>query len=808
VWNDVRYGLRALFKNPTFAVAAVLILAFGIGANTAVFSIVRAVMLRPLPYHDPDRLVFIANAPRPGSHLHAMDASRIEAYKSSKSFDGIALLRLWSELGVQVDLLRPDGSERLIGSVVTPNFFELLGVRTALGRTFQGADVNEGPFVILSHALWRTRFGADPDIIGRSVRLAELHDSRAQPPFTIIGVLPEQYRLQSPKDSDIYLVRSWSELVKSGAIEVGMIARLRPNVAPAQVSAEFTAIEKDVIRARTNWPEKIRNDRLGQANVVAETLAEHMNGQVRSGMVLIAAVAGLFLLMACVNIGLLLLARTVGRTSELALRVSLGGSRSRILQQLMTEGITLAAVGGVVGVLAASMTLPLIRSLLPPNIPRVDEISLDASVLAFAFLATTMTGLVCGLAPSWIATRRDLLDTIRRSSMTASSDKKVSFVRNSVVGFQVAMVLVLVVSAGLLLQSFWRLQNVDVGFNAEGVITLEMRLLDPKFRQPESRAAFQQEVMSRVRAIPGVMQASMTTAVPMRGTDFSGNLGQRNGPAKSGNMRSVDPDYFDVMNIPLKAGRSFTAADTTESHRVMIVSESYGRAHFGAESPLGKLLVNNKVDIEIVGVVGDVRSEAVATEARPAFYFPRSQEPSELMCLVVMPRSGEVGDVAAALRAAVKAVDPDQPVQGITTIDQIVEASTADRRFYAVATGSFATVGLVLATVGLFGVVSRSVSERRREFAIRAAMGADPSHIVRLVLRLGLLPALLGALAGLGMAYLGSRLLRSFVFQVTTTDPWTYIAAALMIVVVAVGASLVPALGAMRVAPMAVLKSE
>jgi putative ABC transport system permease protein len=476
---------------------------------------------------------------------------------------------------------------------------------------------------------------------------------------------------------------------------------------------------------------------------------------------------------------------------------------------LLVEGLTIAAVGGVSAVAFAAAIQPVIRGLMPPIVPRADQIAIDPVVLAFALAITLVTAVVCGLTPAVLILRRDLLAAVRRSGITTTADRGVAFWRRFVMAVQVAVVLFLLVGAGLLLHSFWRIQNVPLGFDAADVITMEVRLLSARYRQAANLAAFQEALVARVRAIPGVALAGLTTAVPMRGTDYFMRLGPRGGAEKNGHMRSVDPDYFRIMGIPIQRGRGFLPTDVSGGQPVVVVSEAFARQFFGEADPLGRTIaVDEQQDTTIVGVVGDTRYAGVTSNPSPAFYVPRAQRPNELMCVIVQPQPGASEAVAAALRSVVQEIDPEQPAEGITTIGQIVSQSTADRRFYAIATGAFAAVALLLAVAGLFGVVSRSVSERRRELAIRTALGADPNALLRLVVGYGLVPVAAGTLAGLTGAFAAARLLESLLFQVTPADPLTYVGSAIVVLAMAALACVVPAARALRVPPMLVLKGN
>ena len=808
--GDLRHAIRVLRRRPGFTICTILLLALGIGANAAVFSVVHAVLLRPLPYAEPDRLVFVWGGleTRPGNFHTILTGNDAEAIKTkATTLKSFALLRSWqNDLHTQVDLATSDGAERLRGVGVTPNFFEVLGARATRGRMFSSADTAE-PVVVISDGLWRRRFGADPAIAGRTVMLTAGRAKRATSPYTIVGVVAPDFRFSYPRDTEIYLLMPWASIRPIGAVEFQMVARLKPPVTVDQAQAELNIIAKDQVRASYRRNRAAPEAEVQKAGMLVEPVADHLQAEARSGVLLLAAVASLVLLIACVNLGMLLLSRAVDRRGELGLRAALGAGAGRIVGQLTMESAVLSLAGGVVGLATVAVAMPAIRALMPPIVPRVDQIGVDPMVLAFAGALMLITTAVCGVGPAWIVLRRDLLDEVRRAPASSTGDRAILLSRRLIVSVQVAVVVVLLVGSSLLLRSFWRLQQIDLGYAAGDVVTMEMRLLGAKFREPGRIASFQENLLARVRAVPGVARAGLTTAVPMRGVDFVWSAGPRGGPNHAGNMRSVDPAYFHVMQLPLKAGRFLDSRDTATSEPVTVVSESYGRLHFGSASPLGRILSLDH-DVRIVGVVGDVRYADVTRDPYPAFYLPNAQHPVELICLVVEPQPGARAAVVSGLRAAVQAADPDQPVEGLTTIRQLVSQSTADRRFYAVTTGAFASVALLLAIAGIFGVVSRTVSERRRELAIRIALGAEPRRLVRLVYGYGLLPAAAGTVAGLATAYAGSRFLQGFLFQIAPTDAATFAGAAATVLAVTALACYLPARRTLRVQPMAVLKSD
>ena len=810
--SDLREAIRTLRRRPSFTLAAILLLALGIGGNTAVFSIVHGVVLRPLPYTDPDRLVYLWGGSNtdPGNRHSIVTGSHVHEVARHNTFlESYAVIMAWdTTINGRVDLVRGDGTDRLRGAFVTPNLFELLGVTAAMGRTFASDDDEAAPVAVISHQLWQRRFGGSSDALGAQVRLAPGWAPRDQPPFTIVGVLPESVQFTYPRETEIYLLLPWSRIKPGRALEYTMLGRLREGVAPPRAEAELVALYRNVRRGYSNIPDSYMPKFLAETTAMVEPLHTHVAAEVRPGLMLLIGVAALVLLIACVNLGLLTMARTVDRTSELAVRAALGGGPFRIARLLLAESLVLSILGGAAGLGLAAAGLPLATRLLPALVPRADQISLDMTVLAFATAITVTTAILCSLAPVALVIRRDLLESIRRSGVTATGTRAANAWRGAIVGVQVAVVLVLMIGSGLLLHSFWKIQQVELGFDAGDLLTMETRLHNPKYKTSAQVAAFERALLDHVRALPGVQDATLTTAVPMRGVDFLSVVGPPSGKPKPGHMRSVGPEYFRMLSIPLREGRVFMEQDSATSPPVMVVSESYGRLHFGSESPVGRKIVIREAHIEIVGVVGDVRYAEVTRNAAPAFYRPRAQAPVELICLLVKPQPGMQASVAERLRDAVRTIDPEQPAEGLTAVATVVAESTADRRFYAFATVAFASIALLLALAGLFGVVSRSVTERRRELAIRAAIGAAGAQLFRLVLSYGMVPAILGVIAGLSVSAAGSRFLAAFLFEIRATDPATYAAAAAFVLAVAIGACLPPAFGALRTPPMAALRTE
>ncbi len=806
--EDLSHASRVLRRRPGYALAAILTLALGIGANTAIFAVVRSVLLRPLPYSEPDRLVMIWSERKSDTVLRRGIATPLEVTQwraRSKSLSDLAVLELWStDPGARMDFAGDQGAERLRGSYASPNFFDVLGVRATLGRTFADSDTasGAGDVVVLSDGLWQRRFGADRNVVGRSIELTLGRRDRRVRRFTVIGVLPPRFRFTYPKDTELWTPRSWREVAAGpkSAMMYTVIARLRDGVSPAQAHGEMAAVNEAMAR---DLPDV---SYLSSQSIALEPVQDYAVGQVRPAMLLLVAVTVFLLGIACINVANLLLARTIERSRELAVRAALGAGRARLVRQLLAEGVVLAGAGGALGVVFAAMLQPVLRATLPSTMPRADEIGIDGVTLLWAFGLAALTSVAAGLAPSWRRTP-NLQAALKQGGATVTGDVHASRWRRALIATQVAAVVVLLSGGGLLLHSFWNLQRVDLGFDGSRVLTMEMRLMGAQYRDDARLRMFQEATLEHVRAVPGVTQASMTSSVPFRGVDWMRRLTVDGRPgAYFVNEREVDPDYFSVMRIPLRAGRVFDRSDTASSTPVAIVSEALARAMFPGESALGRL-IDREPKLQIVGVVGDVRQKRVDEAAVPAYYTARTQQPSELICLVARTTPGATG-VAAAVRAAVASVDPNQPVEGITTLDQIVSESIADRRFYAAATTAFSVVALLLAVVGLYGIVSRGVTERLRELGIRIVLGAARGDLIGLVVRQGLLPVAVGLGLGTVAALWTSRLLRAFLFDVTTVDPVTYVAVPAVVVLVSAIACYIPARRASDIDPIIALREE
>ena len=799
--QDARFAVRVLRRSPGFALTAIVTLALGIGANTAVFSLVRAVLLRPLPYHEPDRLVSVASgSTRAGARspvrglLTGDDVLDFRA--KATTIQGLAAAYIWSlELSSPVDILLPDGAERLRGGLVTPNFFETLGVAASTGRTFNPRDQEGELLAVISDGYWRRRFSSDPHVVGRTVDLL-LIGRREQAPrrFTIVGVLPPRFRFSYPRETEVWAMLPWSGVVARGAIEYDAIARLRPGATPGHAAAELTELRKQ------RW-----NGRGGAALVA--TLPELASADARPGVLLLTAVAAVVLLIACVNVVLLLLARVTERGPEVAVRTALGAGWFRVGRQLVVETGVLVGIGGTTGVALAFGLQPILRALVPAAVTRGDELGVDVEVLVFAAALCVVLTFVCGIAPLWHLSPRSVHERLKQSGRQASATRHVALWRRGVVTLQVAVVFVLLVGGSLLLHSFWRLRHVDLGHGGGDLLTMEINAYGPAGRDRVRIAAFERALLERVRALPGVADASATTSIPFRGVDYLRVVSPVGGRESAANERCVEARYFEVMRIPVVAGRAFNDSDTASSQPVAIVSQSYGRLAFEGRNPLGERLDLDETKPVIVGVVGDVRHKSVKEPPAPAFYLPRTQDVNVVICLVVRTRIDPTA-TAAAIRTVVHALSPAQPVERITTLGGIVDETTAGDRFYAVTTGGFGGIGLLLAVAGLVGVVRRSVTERTRELAIRNALGADGRLLVRQTVTQELRPVLAGTLLGLIGAFWLSRLLQRFLFEVSPLDPWAYAVASLLLVAAALVGCYIPARRITRIDPATALRAE
>lgn len=814
---DVRHTLRVVRRSPAYFGGILAVLALGIGANGAVFSILHAVLLRPLPYKDPAGIVMLwertsvvdsqlTRSQRIEMQHRVLTSAAVIAWREQTRdvFADLAAMRSGSgNTDAQFDLELADRTERLQGAHVTPNFFEVLGTTAEHGRLFTAADEAAGtPLVVISHGLWQRAYGADPSVVGRSITLSGGRP-RSSRTYVLAGVLQKDFRFTYPNVTDVYALESWPELARypAGGIAFWTVARLKPGVTLGAAQARASTLRDPGDAAMpAGAPRK--------SFTHAESIREWVVGNARPSLLLLGGVAVLLLLITCATVANAMFVRFSAIRRELAVRAALGAHTSRLRRALATQGALIAVCGTIVGTALALAISPLLRSLVPASFPRGDEIGVSLWVLAFAAGAATVTMLLATMAPAWRMSRMSPSTSLRRTSGATSGDRTTVRWRASLVGVQSAIATALLIGAVLLTVSFWRLHRVPLGFDARDVLTVEMRLLGEAYRSEERVAVLQDEIMRAVRAVPGVAEAGMTSAVPFRGTDFLGRgvTRVRDSTAASAHIRYVDSAFFSVMRVGLVHGRVFAAGDSPGAEKVAVISEQLATELFGTASPLGEVVKWDEI-FTIVGVVRDMRYKSFEQAPRAALYLARSQSPNGLMCLVVRTAPGALG-VAEGIRAAIHRVDPAIPAMRMTTIDQILDESVSARRFYTVATGAFAIVAVALTIVGVALVVSRAVLERQGELAIRSALGATSRRLVRLILRSGVAPVAAGVVVGVVGAIAAGRVVGAFLFGIPSRDPMIHVLVAVTIITAGALAALIPAKRVFDMETAEVLRAE
>ncbi|HEX5887065.1 MAG TPA: ABC transporter permease [Pyrinomonadaceae bacterium] len=802
--QDLRYASRMLLKNPGFTAVAVIALALGIGANTAIFSVVNTVLLRPLPYKDPEQLVMVwEDASRHGYPRDTPAAANFVDWRDQNSvFSGMAAIA-----DMNFNLTGVGDPERLKGRRVSANLFPLLGVDPQFGRVFTAAEDQPGAqrVVLLSHRLWLRRFGGDQSIVSKSLTLNGEN-------YTVVGVMPA--RFQFPENDDelwVPIALTAEEAANRNRHYLQVLARLKPGVTLEQAQSEMTTIGA---RLQQQYPQS--NADLG---VAVTSLHEHLVGDIKPALLILLGAVGLVLLIACANVANLLLARAAIRQKEIALRVALGARRWRLLRQFLTESVLLATLGGILGLAIAYAGLLLLGSFIPENIAQAREISLDLKVLGFTLGVSLLTGFVFGLAPAIQALRMNQSETLKeggRDSVTGRSGKRL---RGLLVTAEVAVSLVLLIAAGLLINSFLRLRNIDPGFKVDRLLTMKIELPEPKYEEFERRTAFYTDLIQRVQSLAGVRSAAVTTNLPLyrQGNSTSIRIEGRPDPPPGQELivvtRIVSPAYFDTMSIPLLAGRQFTDQDTDTTPNAVVISETMARRYWPGEEAIGKRIVfgraRSEADwIQVIGIVKDVRQFELNAEPRPQLYMSYRQAgffaPEDL----VVKTDVEPASMAAAVRKAVWEIDKDQPVSNIKTMEEILGASIARQRFSMLLLGVFAGVALLLAAVGIYGVMSYSVAQRTHEIGIRMALGAQTGAVLKLAVGYGLKLVVAGVLIGLVAAFMLTRLMSTLLFGVTPTDPVTFALISLLLVGVAAVASYIPARRATKVDPLIALRYE
>lgn len=805
LFQDVRYGFRQLRRSPGFTVIAILTLALGIGANAVIFSAVNSVLLRPLPYPNANRLVQVWST-NPHTNPWGEWVSYpdfVDWRAQNKVFEDLVTYRT-----TLTNITGGDHPEALFTVLASSSLFSVLQTQPLLGRSFLPDEDKPGHnhVVVLSDTLWRSRFGADTHLVGKAVIINGES-------YTVIGIMPPRFRfpLGLPKG---LAVSAWLPIgldpsqSDRGSHNYRVVARLRPGVTLRQAQADMEAIAHNLAQ---EYP---ADQNLG---IQVAELEENLTSEVRPALLVLLGAVGLVLLIACANVGNLLLSRAVGRQREVALRLAIGASRSRIVKQMFTESVLLALIGGGVGLVLAFQSLSFLIKL-APNVPRLHESTVDGRVLIFCSLVSLATGILFGLVPAFHASRIHLNEALKQSGpgRLGSGPR----LRRVVVVTETALALMLLVGAGLLIRSFVRLSNVELGFNPQNVLTAGIMLPESQYSVPSRQAAFFKEVIRRIEGLPGVEFVAAADSVPLLTNDTgSVSVEGRSGPAPVLSIQAerpkITPGYFRAMGIPLLRGRTFTWADNETSLPVAIVSEAAARLYWPNEDAIGKRVgvddggqsEGRVVWRQVVGVVGDVRQDGLADKARPSVYTPLSQLPMPFAALIVKSRMNPKS-LADPVRRQVMVVDKDQPPFSIQPMQEIIADSVSNREFQTVLLSLFAAVAMTLAAIGIYGVMSHSAAQRTREIGIRMALGAQKRHTLRLVVTQGMFLALLGVSIGVIGALALTRFMASLLYGVKPTDPMTFIGVSLVLAAVSLVASYVPARRATKVDPTVALRHE
>ncbi|HKO96749.1 MAG TPA: ABC transporter permease [Pyrinomonadaceae bacterium] len=810
LFKDIRYGVRSLLKRPGFSAIAIVTLALGIGANTAIFSLVNAVLLRPLAFADPDRVVMVwedasfagfpRNTPAPANYVDVKNQNQV--------FENIAAIDIRS-----FNLTGDGEPERVEANGVTASFFPLLGVQPALGRMFLDEEDKPGAnrVVMINYNLWQQRYGGQANIIGRGL---VLNGEK----YEVVGVMPRGFQFMNSKVGIWVPIAFTSEQLQSrGRHYLTVVARVKQGVTLAQADAEVRTIYQRIVQDNPETADRLAG--------YAKPMRDELAGDVRRPLLVLLVAVGFVLLIACANIANLLLSRAASRRREMAVRAALGASRLRILRQLLIESLLLAAVGSACGLLLATWSFAFLQRLIPDGLVHSTQLSIDLPVLGFTLLVTLFTAVIFGLAPAFQASRIDLNEALKqgggRSGLNAGGNR----LRSTLVVAEVALALVLLVGAGLLIQTFFKLQDQYASLRADSVLTMRTVLPRTKYSEHSQRANFLKQVLDRVKTLPGVVAAGYSTSVPLEwkgGTNGFAVEGrsieqaQLGGLSYDANHRQISTDYFKAMGIQLQQGRPFNDGDNEQSIAVAIVNETMARQYWPGESPIGKRIkLGDPSDPDlpwttIVGIAGDVRQMGVDEPVKPEMYFPYQQsvEPFYTPRDLVIRTSVDPLSLVAAARNEIHQVDPDQPISNVRTMAQVLGEETSSRRLGMTLLTVFAGLALLLATLGIYGVLAYFVVQHTQEIGVRMALGAQRNDILKLVLKKGMALAMLGVAIGLGVAFALTRLMASLLYGVGSTDPLTFAAISVLLTVVALLACYLPARRATKVDPMTALVYE
>jgi putative ABC transport system permease protein len=804
--QDLRYGIRMLLKNPGFTTVAVLALTLGIGADSAIFSVVNAVLLRPLPYPDSERLVVLRERSPQLEGMSVAYPNFIDWREQNGAFENIGVFRRQS-----FNLTGNGEPERLVGSQVSADVFATLRVNAARGRVFTNDEDKPGatPVVVLSHGLWQRRFGGDPNILDQTLTL----DGRS---FTVIGIMTSDFMFpfratelwtpvgQASKDP------GWEN--RGNHPGLTGIARLKTGVTLAQA-------RDDMDRVAVNLERQYPDENAGNRVTIISALENAVRGssageRIRPALLVLLGAVGFVLLIACANVANLLLARATTRQKEFAIRTALGASRSRIVRQLLTESILLSVAGGGLGLLLARWGVKLIIAVSPNSIPRSREINLDGRVLAFTIGVSVLTGIIFGLVPALQSSKPDLNETLKDAGRGSTGSRHLF--RSGLVVSEVALTLVLLIGAGLMIRSFYHLQQVDPGFNDDHLLTFNISLPPKKYPEEAQKINFYEQLAEKIRALPGVQTVGVSSGLPLGNNGWQTSFRVEGQPEpEPGHTPLTEacvatPDYFQAMGITLLTGRNFTEQDVKDAPHVTLIDEEFARRYWPGEVAVGKNIKNGRNDppITVIGIVRRVKMDGLNEDSnRVQSYYPFRQLPNGGMTVVVKTASDPMGIVSAA-RQQVLEIDPNQPVYNVNTMEQLRADSIAPDRLTLMLLGSFAAVALILAGVGIYGVMAYSVTQRTHEIGIRMALGARQGDVLGMVIRQGMKLAVVGVAIGLGGAWVATRLMSSLLFGVSATDPVTFAVISVILTGVALGACFVPARRATKVDPMIALRYE
>ena len=798
VFQDLRFGLRMLLKNPGFTLIATFTLALGIGANTAIFSLVNGILLRPLPFKDPEQLVFLSERSEQVPEMAVSFPNYLDWRAQNRVFEQMAAF-----LDQTFNLTGEEGTERLLGRMVTADYFAVLGVQPRLGRSFTPEEDKPGGAraVILSDVFWRRRFGADPNVLGRTLTLN--NDL-----YTVIGVMPKEFVLPAQTTELWTSLGLVSNRLMFRGFHYGtrVYARRKAGVTLAQAQAEMETIAR---RLGEHYPETNKGN-----DIPVTDLTTSFVGDIRATLWLLLGAVGFVLLIACSNVASLLLARATSRQREIAIRRALGAGQGRILRQLLTESVLLALAASVAGLLLGFWGMHALKALLPENTPRLDEVRMDGWVLAFSLGSALLTGLLFGVAPALQAARAESNKTLKEGALGGRSR-----LRGALVVAEVALSLVLLVGAGLMLKSLVRVQQADVGFDAAKLLSLQLSLSESAYAEPEKRSALLQQLTERLKTLPGVEAAAITTLLPLGSGPSTTTFAVEGQPPVAPEQRPVtdlvfvSPDYFHALRIPLLRGRYLTEQDRADTAPVAVVDETVAQAYWPGQDPLGKRIELNwpnfkETRFTIVGVIRHVKNYGVDQPSRFETYVPYFQDPRSPNFTLVLRTSVEPASVTTAVRAAVRALDRSLPIYEVRTLEEYVARRLAERRLSVILLGFFAAVAVLLAVVGLYGLLSYAVSQRTHEIGLRLALGAQRLDVLTLVIRQGL-----GlTLAGVGVGFIGAfaltRVMNKLLFEVSATDPTIFASIPLLLVLVALLACWLPARRATKVNPLTALRHE